>query len=200
MTQNDVRDRFQPSKAKATDSKPQTRAGRAITEKVPMTIGFSENMEFTGRSVDPEGRPAAQAEFYGIVTAQMEDALLHCARKMITYTDREVPLAQLGKMSQGRSQAKADGEAANENGEAQASGRACARLLLSQRRGHQPQGRSRYAPILVQQQRIEADDILAYDRRTGDFFVPGKGRVYLYDRSDNSSRTPEPNPDGDDNN
>ena len=56
-----------------------------------MTIGFSENMEFTGRSVDPEGRPAAQAEFYGIVTAQMEDALLHCTEKMIAYTDREVP-------------------------------------------------------------------------------------------------------------
>ena len=66
-----------------------------------MTIGFSENMEFTGRSVDPEGRPAAQAEFYGIVTAQMEDALLHCTKKMIAYTDREVPLAQLGKMSGG---------------------------------------------------------------------------------------------------
>ncbi len=56
-----------------------------------MTIGFSENMQFTGRSVDPEGRPAARADFHGIVTAQMEDALLHCTEKMIAFTDREVP-------------------------------------------------------------------------------------------------------------
>ena len=160
-----------------------------------MTIGFSENMEFAGRSIDPEGRPAAQAEFYGIVTAEMEDAMLHCTRKMITYTDREVPLAQLGKMSQGQSQPKADGEAANENGEAQPQAELalifCYRNAVAISRKVDPD-----SPVLIQQQRIEADDILAYDRRTGDFFVPGKGRVYLYDRSDNSSQTPEPNPDG----
>ena len=93
--------RQHPATKRQPEPKPKTRAGLPTTEKVPMTIGFSENMEFTGRSVDPEGRPAAQAEFYGMVTAQTEDALLHCTKKMIAYTDREVPLAQLGKMSQG---------------------------------------------------------------------------------------------------
>ena len=86
-------------KDKATDTKPKTRAGVPLSQKVPMTIGFSEKMEFTGRSVDPERRPAARADFHGIVTAQMEDAMLHCTEKMIAFTDREVPLTQLGKMT-----------------------------------------------------------------------------------------------------
>jgi hypothetical protein len=166
------------------EPKPATRAGRPTAQKVPMTIGFSDNMEFTGRSVDPEGRPAAQAEFYGIVTAQMEDALLHCTKKMIAYTDREVPLAQLGKMSKGQS--KGDGEGDDADGEAKSQAELtlifCYRDAIAINRKVDPN-----APILIQQQRIEADELLAYDRRTGDFMVPRKGKVYLYDRADNSS-------------
>jgi len=45
-------------------------------------------------------------------------------------------------------------------------------------------------PTLIEKRRVEADKILIYDRRTGDFAIPGKGIVYLYDRSDNSSRAP----------
>ena len=95
-------------------------------------------------------------------------------------------------MSQGQSQAKADGEAANDNDEAKSQAELtlvyCYRHAVAISRKVDPD-----APILVQQQRIEADDFLAYDRRTGDFFVPGKGKVYLYDRTDKSSQTPEPN-------
>ena len=101
------------SEDNAVDAKPKTRAGVLMSEKVPMTIGFSEDMEFTGRSVDPEGRPAARADFHGIVTAQMEDALLHCTEKMIAFTDREVPLTQLGKMPQEQSQSQS-GRGSNE--------------------------------------------------------------------------------------
>ena len=195
---NDVPDKSATSKDKAADAKPKTRAGVPMSEKVPMTIGFSENMEFTGRSVDPEGRPAARADFHGIVTAQMEDALLHCTEKMIAFTDREVPLAQLGKMSQEQSQSKADGEAATEDGEAEPQAELaliyCYRNAVGISRKVDPE-----LPVPIQQQRIEADDILAYDRRTGDFYVPGKGKVYLYDRSANSSQTPAPDPDGDGN-
>ncbi len=179
-----------PTDKQSAESKPKTRAGCPLSEKVPMTIGFSEKMEFTGRTVDPEGRPAARADFYGIVTAQMEDALLHCTEKMIAFTDQEVPLAQLGQdVSESRSQ---DASRSDE--------RPLARTARPNRR---PSSRCIYcyrnaiaisrkvdpdAPILIQKQRIEADDILAYDRRTGDFYVPGKGKVYLYDRSDNSSQ------------
>ena len=34
--------------------------------------------------------------------------------------------------------------------------------------------------------RFEADELLVYERLTGEFHVPGKGKVFLYDRSDNS--------------
>ena len=56
-------------------------------------------MEFNGRSVDPEGHPAGRTDFYGIVTAQLEDALLHCEERMIAYTDRIVPFTKLGSLS-----------------------------------------------------------------------------------------------------
>jgi hypothetical protein len=152
-------------------------------------------MEFTGRSVDPEGRPAALAEFYGVVTARMEDALLHCTKKMITYTDRQVPLAQLGKMSQGQSRSKADDEGVEGDGESKSQAELtlifCYRDAVAINRKVDPD-----APILIQQQRIEADDLLAYDRRTGDFMVPRKGKVYLYDHNDTSSETPESQPEG----
>ena len=109
-----------------------------------MTIGFSENMEFTGRSVDPEGRPAAMADFHGIVTAQMEDALLHCTEKMIAFTDREVPLTQLGKMTQEQSQSKPGDDDSREAGwRGQTQAELTLHLLLSQGRRHQSQGRSR---------------------------------------------------------
>ncbi len=81
---------------------PKMRAGRPVPEKEPMTIGFTEGMDFNGRSIDPDGRPAAQAIFAGFVTAQMEDALLHGDEKMIAYTDKVVPLAQLGAAFPGR--------------------------------------------------------------------------------------------------
>jgi hypothetical protein len=196
MAKNDVQDEPTTSKDGLTDAKPKTRAGVTVSEKVPMTIGFSENMEFTGRSVDPEGRPAARADFHGIVTAQMEDALLHCTEKMITFTDREVPLTQLGAMSKDQSRSKPDGEATNQDGEAKPQAELslifCYRKAVGISRKVDPD-----LPVPIQQQRIEADDILAYDRRTGDFFVPGKGKVYLYDRSDNASQAPEDKPDGD---
>ncbi len=177
--------------AKPASPKPATRAGRPATEKVPMTIRFSENMEFNGRSVDPEGKPAAQAEFYGIVTAQMEDALLHCTKKMIAYTDREVPLAQIGKLSKDKSKTKSDDNAADapeeEKSQAELTLLFCYKNAIAISRKVDPD-----TPTLVQKQRIEAVEFLAYDRRTGDFFVPSKGKVYLYDRNDGSAQTDQP--------
>ena len=89
----------------------QENAGIEVSEKAPMTITFSERLDFNGRSTDPEGQPAARADFYGIVKANMEDSLLYCEQQMITFTDREVPLAQLGSMSKGQSKPKADRDA-----------------------------------------------------------------------------------------
>ena len=99
-------------------------------------------------------------------------------------------------MTKEQSRSKPNGDAANKDGEAEAQAELtliyCYRKAVGISRKVDPD-----LPVPIQQQRIEADDILAYDRRTGDFFVPGKGKVYLYDRDDNSSQTPESKPDGD---
>src|SRR5262249_20164930 len=42
-------------------------------------------------------------------------------------------------------------------------------------------------PIVNQQQIIHGVQQLDYNRRTGEFYVPGPGKVYLYDRNDRSS-------------
>lgn len=170
-------------------SKPKTRAGRPLPVKEPMTIGFTEGMDFTGRATDPEGRPAAEAIFGGFVTARMEDALLHGEKKMIAYTDRIVPLAQLGTLTQGKPKSNKPAEA---DGDSEAEPKPQITLIYSYRnavainRKVDPD-----SPRVLQQQRIEADYVLAYDRRTGDFFIPGKGVVYLYDQDKDSAKEPE---------
>jgi hypothetical protein len=172
--------------------KPKTRAGRPVPAKEPMVIGFSESMEFAGRSNDPEDKPAAVAIFYGSVTAQTEDALLHGDEKMIVYTDRVVPLAQLGALSQARADKRAGTD--DEDGDKskpQITQVFSYRNAIAINRKVDPD-----APRALQQQRIEADDVLAYNRETGHFFVPGKGKVYLYDQDDNSSETSGPNGTG----
>ncbi len=50
------------------------------TEKVPLVITWGEKMLFYGRSLDPENRPAAKAEFYKNVRSEMEDGLLYCTK------------------------------------------------------------------------------------------------------------------------
>jgi hypothetical protein len=199
VTQRDTGTDPDPAMDQAADSKPKTRAGRPVTEKVPMVIGFSDSMYFAGKTRDPEGRPAARADFYGMVTAEMEDALLHSEEKMIAYTDQEVPLAQLGAMSQAQSKPKpALGAATPANEDVEPEPKPQISLIYGYRnavaisRKVDPD-----SPRVLQQQRIEADDILAYDRRTGDFQVPGKGKVFLYDRGDDPAQAPGANGDGD---
>ena len=132
---------------KPAATKPKTRAGKPLNNKVPMTISFSERMNFAGRSVDPEGRPAARIDFYGIVTAEMEDALLHAEEKMIAFTDREVPLAQLGEMSKAKKKRGAAGaqpKRTGEEGEAESSAELALIYCYRNAVGDQPQGRSRF--------------------------------------------------------
>ena len=91
--------------------KPKNRAGIPVSEKAPMTITFTERMEFNGRTTDPDGQPVGQGRL--LRHRQREDGrrLLHCEEQMITFTDKEVPLAQLGAMSKGRSKPKAGDDA-----------------------------------------------------------------------------------------
>ena len=177
------------SKRQRPTSKPKTRAGLPLSNIVTTTIQFSEGMEFTGRTTDPKGNPAACADFHGIVTALMEDALLHCEERMITYTDQVVPLAQLGAMSKSQSQSKTGAavetkpdtaaDPADEQPKPQLAFIECYRNAVLINREVDPD-----RPILIQKKRVEAEEVLFYDRRTGDFTIPGKGMTLLYDRSD----------------
>ena len=170
----------------AADSKPKTRAGRPLSEKVLSTIHFSEGMEFNGKSVNPEGSPAGRADFFGVATALLEDALLRGEEGIIAYTDRPVPFAQLGALS--KPKPKDAEQAGDEGGGDKAADEGpqlaiieCYRNAIGISRKVDPD-----RPEVLQKQRIEASELLVYDRRTGNFHVPGKGKVYLYDRSDNS--------------
>jgi hypothetical protein len=198
LTQSDSERGSVAPQAKASGPKSKTRAGRPVSELRETTIAFTERMIFDGRTVDPEveGRKTGRADFFGIVTARMEDGLLHSEEKLIAFTDRVVPLAQLGAMAKKRPKPQV-GEDVPE--------------AASSEEDSQPQLTLMYAytnavgisrkidpdtPTLLQYQRVEADYVLAYDHRTGDFEVPGKGIVYLFDRSNSSERAPGVNLDG----
>jgi len=164
-------------------ARPRTRAGRVESEKVALTISWSERMIFDGVSTDPQGIPAARARFFRNVRAEMQDALLYCTRTMTTYTDRPIPLAGLGKQwssntaagnsIRGEDPAADDSEPPPDLQWIELDGKAVAisRKVDPER------------PILVNLQKLVGDRIV-YDRRTGDFQVGGPGMVYLYDRGD----------------
>ncbi len=187
--------------------KPRTRAGRPIGDKDLLTITWTKRMEFNGRTTDPSGRPAGRADFFGIVNSQMTDARLYCEQKMIAFTDREVPLAQVGSAlgrpgkgnaDKGKDQPeRPDGDDADERTGPNGS-RVDIALLYCY---GNPVAISRKVdpdvPIVLEKERIDAWDYkdpsqgdgktvfpgrIDYNRRTGEFYVPGPGIVYLYDR------------------
>ena len=188
------------SATKAVKPKPKTRAGKAQATKVPLTITWAEKMFFNGRSTDPENRPAAKAVFYKNVRAEMEDALLYCTKTMTTYTDQPVPLADLGKMSQvWNSRARPR----------RRTPKTWTRRRKPSPRSPSPTWRSSIAWATPWRSAARSipnapscsafnrslGDRLIYDRRTGDFFVPGAGTVYMYDQNKDANKPQEQNSD-----
>ncbi|MBV8486655.1 MAG: hypothetical protein JO161_00115 [Planctomycetaceae bacterium] len=164
------------------------RAGKPLPEKVPLVITWGEKMLFYGRSVDPEGRPSAKAEFYRNVRAEMEDGLLRCTKLMTTYTDQPIPLAELGKMSQAnRRKSPGKAKAADEQGKAEDEKPKPDLTLIDLVGNAVAISRKVDAdrPILRSLQRLMGEHLI-YDRRTGDFRVPCRGMAYLYDLDDGS--------------
>lgn len=180
-----------PNDRQPIKPRPRTRAGKLQADKVPLVITWGEKMLFNGRTVDPENRPSAKALFYKKVRAEMEDGLLYCEDVMTTYTDQPVPLADLGKMSQ--SGAGARGQAEEAKGEKGAEAEKPKPDLTLIDLVGKAQAISRKVdpdrPVLLSRQRITGDHLI-YDRRTGDFQVPGPGVVYLHDRGDNTALQP----------
>jgi len=191
----DAKSSSKPKDAQTIKPKPRTRAGKVQTEKVPLVITWSEKMLFYGKSLDPENRPAAKAEFYKNVRAEMEDGLLYCTKIMTTYTDQPIPLAELGKMSQAGSASKAKRKADRdtaEGGEEAEKPKPDLTLIdlvgnaLAISRKVDPE-----KPILLSQQKITSEHLI-YDRRTGDFQSPCAGMVYLYEKADDPAKPKKP--------
>ncbi len=158
--------------------KPRTRAGKPLSQKAPYSITWTKKMEFFGRSRDPDGNPCARAIFYGKVRADMEDGLIQCEDHMITYTDREVPLAHLGALAQATSKSAEDEQAEDESRpKPELALVECFQKAVAINRKVDP-----VRPVELERQMIQGD-YLRYDKRTGEFYVPGKGYVHLYDRS-----------------
>jgi len=176
----------------AAVKKPKKRGGRPVAEKVPLTITWTKKMEFMGRSTDLDGRPAAKAIFYGTVLAEMEDGLLKCEDHMITYADKIVPLKQLGSLSDKKPRGSA--QPADEDAEPEpkpdlAVIECFGKAVAIMRKVHPDR------PLELQRQMVHGE-YLNYDRRSGEFYVPGEGLVYLYDRPKKSKDEEGPDSNG----
>jgi len=195
----DAKTSAKPKDARTIKPKPKTRAGKVQSERVPLEITWAEKMLFYGKSLDPENRPAAKAVFYKNVRSEMEDGLLYCTKIMTTYTDKPVPLADLGKMSKAGSgsgtKKKTDREPAEGGAEAEEPKPELTLIdlvgnALAISRKVDPE-----RPVLLSYQKITSDHLI-YDRRTGNFHSPVPGMVYLYDKADDPNK-PKKGPEGD---
>ena len=159
-------------------------AGAGADEKLtPLKITWTKAMQFRGRSSNPQGVPVGRAQFFANVRAEMEDSLLVC-QEMTTYMDRVVVLAR----------PKPEKTAANGNGNGNPNEAVppepkpqialidCLRKVLIVSRKYDPDS----PRTLVQKQRIEGEHVI-YNKLTGNFVVPGAGRVWLYSRKGQDS-------------
>ena len=182
-----------PAKKADRPQKPRTRAGKPVGEKDLITINWTKSMEFTGQSQDPTGHPAARADFLGTVDAIMTDSRLYCDEHMIVFTDKPVPLTDIGTVTDGGEKARP--AEANEDGGPEAPARKKVDIAQIFCYG-KPTAISRKIdpdrPIVLEQQRIDAwieksrrpEELLIYERRTGRFNVPGPGMAFLFNRQD----------------
>jgi hypothetical protein len=104
---------------------------------------------------------------------------------MTTYTDQPIPLAEVGQMSQSAASRKSDpAQEEGPEGEKPKPDLALIDLVGNAQAISRKVDPDR--PVLLSRQRITGDRLI-YDRRTGDFQIPGAGVVYLYDRGDNTA-------------
>lgn len=202
-----------PGGESATAAKPRTRAGRPVKPKDLMTITWTKKMTFNGRSKDTVGHPAGRGDFLGVVRAEMTDSLLYCEQKMIVFTDREVPLADLGTSMPGSESDRADEPRDPEIDEDSAPRKARVNLAMLFCYGN-PVAINRKVdpdlPVVLERQKIIAWDrpgdpirpkerppvagLLQYNRITGQFFVPGPGMVFLYNRPEEAKKDGQARP------
>ena len=128
-------------------------------------------MRLIGRTTDAEGRPSGRAEFRGQVTAATLDALIHCEDEMIVGTAGPVPLERVEILANGPAKDDLARQPKTEIVAIHASRDVVVINRIVDRDRHR----------VVKQQRLEADDSLDYDRRTGSYQVAGKGQLILFE-------------------
>lgn len=188
------RDLLSDKNAKKEAPEPARAAGKADGEadkpakrKVPLTITWTKEMRFYGRRNDLQGRQVAIAEFVSteedaegrplpaagpdMVLAQTEDGLIQC-RLMRVYMDRPVSFARPNRAAN-----DARDEPAEPEPQADIAAIECFNDITVISRKVDTAFKA-----LVQMHRIQADQLLTYDRTTGDFHVAGPGIVYLFNR------------------
>lgn len=192
-------------------AKPKTRAGRVVGNKDLLTITWTKEMRFNGRSKDTLGRPAGRGDFFGVVRAEMTDSVLYCEQKMVVFTDREVPLADLGTSIPGSGSSRADQPRDPEIDEGSAPEESRVDLAMLFCFGNPVAINQKVdpdLPVVLERHKIIAWDRpgdpirprerppvlgrLEYNRLTGEFLVPGPGIVFLYDRPDDSKESGQP--------
>jgi hypothetical protein len=149
--------------------------------KRPLTVSWEDKMIFygPGKPDQPDevntlrGQRVAKAEFYKNVHASMDDSRLYCTKLMETFMDRTVKLASANREAKPK-----DPNAPAEEAEPkpQIALLRCTEDVAILTRKLDPE-----TGILLQQQRIEGDRAV-YDKLTGNFFVPGPGNVWLWNR------------------
>lgn len=160
---------------------------QAEKKRLPLTITWTKEMRFYGRKKDAQGKVRAIAEFVSveedaegrvipsvgneIVLAVMEDARIGC-RMMRVHMDRPISFTRVEQPPKMAEDVPVEPEPAPEITLIE-----CFNDVTVVSRKVDPEFK-----VLVQQQRIEAKDLLTYDKPTGDFHISGPGTVYLFNR------------------
>jgi RNA polymerase sigma factor (sigma-70 family) len=138
-----------------------------------LKISWTEHMQLIGRTTDAQGQASGRAEFQGKVTAQVDDASIHCEQRMIVSTTGPVPLERIQVTLNGHGKEFLVREPRTKVAAIRAFHKVVAigRMLDPDRN------------VFRHEQRFVANDALAYDSRSGAFHILGKGRVCFYANS-----------------
>jgi hypothetical protein len=172
----------------------------------PMVITWTESMRFDGRSRDPKGRPAGKGEFHGGVLVESEEAKL-AADDLDTYTDKPVSLSPRNGGRKGgglasnfmgfdpavRAAGNPDDTPASSADAAGRPDEPKAELAYIEARNRKPWvdgktgvhvvsiRRDDFSGEVVEKQFVETQ-VVTYDKRSGDYFLPGPGIVRIWKR------------------
>jgi RNA polymerase sigma factor (sigma-70 family) len=138
------------------------------TEPALLKISWSKGMQLTGRTT-AAGRPCARAEFRGKIIAQIDDSSIRCEDLMMIQTLQPIPFEKIQIVLKGPA---SDGLARHP--ETKIARVDAYRKVVVVGDVFDPERQA-----LAPRQRIECDDSLIFDSRTGEYRVSGKGKFIL---------------------